>query len=115
MDFVGYAVNPKTTKRNQALPHGTKAREASRKMDVPQFRSEKEREATAKRKARGESEPVSFLHLAYSSAQTKHVMMQLAGHFTEETQADKQQQMPKHYRRVEIKYSKFGVEDFDFG
>lgn len=24
-------------------------------------------------------------------------------------------QMPKHYRKVEIKYSRFGVEDFDFG
>lgn len=23
--------------------------------------------------------------------------------------------MPKHYRRVEIQYSKFGVDDFDFG
>lgn len=24
-------------------------------------------------------------------------------------------QMPNHYRKVEIKYSRFGVEDFDFG
>jgi PAB-dependent poly(A)-specific ribonuclease subunit 2 len=23
--------------------------------------------------------------------------------------------MPSHYRKVEIKYSRFGVEDFDFG
>jgi PAB-dependent poly(A)-specific ribonuclease subunit 2 len=23
--------------------------------------------------------------------------------------------VPKYYKRVEIKYSKFGVEDFDFG
>lgn len=22
--------------------------------------------------------------------------------------------MPKYYRRVEIKYSRFGIEDFDF-
>ncbi len=26
----------------------------------------------------------------------------------------KSQTMPKYYRRVEIKYSRFGVEDFDF-
>jgi PAB-dependent poly(A)-specific ribonuclease subunit 2 len=31
----------------------------------------------------------------------------------EEEKADAQ--MPKHYRKVEIKYSRFGVEDFDFG
>lgn len=24
-------------------------------------------------------------------------------------------QMPKYYRKVEIKYSRFGIEDFDFG
>lgn len=59
VDFVGYAVNPKTTKRNQALAHGTKAREASRKMDVPLFRSEKERDDAAKRKHQGKSAKVS--------------------------------------------------------
>lgn len=32
---------------------------------------------------------------------------------TEEEHADAS--MPSHYRKVEIKYSRFGVEDFDFG
>lgn len=43
VDFVGYAINPKLTLRNQAVQSGAKAREARRRMDVPLFRSEKER------------------------------------------------------------------------
>ena len=58
VDFVGYAVNPKTTKRNQAVLRGGNMREAKRKMDVPLFRSEREREKASRRKQRKKSEPV---------------------------------------------------------
>lgn len=58
VDFVGYAVNPKTTKRNQANHRGANSQDAKRKMDVPLFRSERDREKSQRRKQRKKSEPV---------------------------------------------------------
>ena len=59
VDFVGYAVNPKTRKRNQAVLRGGSSQDAKRKMDVPLFRSERDRERAQRRKQRKKSEPVS--------------------------------------------------------
>ena len=60
VDFVSYAVNPKTSKRNQVVTKGSTVKEVKRMMDVPLFRSEKERERAQRRKDRRKSEPVSF-------------------------------------------------------
>lgn len=95
VDFVGYAVNPRGNKRNVATLQGVKAKDAKRKMDVPLFRSEKERERSSRRRQRKKSEPL------------------LQDTDTDGEEADAQA-MPKYYRKVEIKYSRFGVEDFDF-
>ncbi|TPX70585.1 hypothetical protein SpCBS45565_g01672 [Spizellomyces sp. 'palustris'] len=94
IDFVGYAPNPGTFRRNQNLAMARKARKEM--LDVPKFRSEQDREKYFGKNAQGRDTPqgvdeevVNAVSLANS--------------------------MPKYYRRVEIKYSKFGVEDFDFG
>ena len=60
VDFVGYAINPRTTLRNQAFPRESAAREAKRKVDVPLFRSEKQRAMSHKRRtsSRGASKTV---------------------------------------------------------
>lgn len=111
VDFVGYAVNPKTNKRNQASLKGISAKDVKRAMDVPLFRSEKDRERTQRRKQRKMSEPVS--KLTCHTDLSDHIAIKL-GEETEEEGDASQTRMPKHYRKVEIKYSRFGVEDFDF-
>ncbi|KAF9583086.1 poly(A)-specific ribonuclease [Lunasporangiospora selenospora] len=90
IDFVGYAPNPGLRLRNQApsLP-----KVAIR--DTPKFRSEQQKEIYfGKRKG---SIPVA---------------MDYEGELDVDLSTG---EIPKHYKRVEIKYSKFGVEDFDFG
>lgn len=121
MEQVCYLPNPKKTKRYQAsLPlssstahtvtgrigsHpslGHAASEARRRLSIPLFRSEKEKEAT-KRMSRDRRRR--------ESADAGMVEEQgLAG-----LNLQNLEQMPKWYRQVEIKYSKFGIEDFDFG
>lgn len=101
IDFVGYAPNPGNMRRNQAPK---KKRTTKEKRDVPKFRSEQERELLSSSNVildeQGEphhtgrrSSSVGDLHINDPLALT----------------------MPKHYQRVEIQYSKFGIEDFDFG
>lgn len=74
VDFVGFAVNPKTAKRNQAVLRSTRAKESKRKMDVPLFRSEKERELENRRKQRKKSELVSSVRtrLSISGGISRH-------------------------------------------
>ncbi|KAJ3054186.1 poly(A)-specific ribonuclease [Rhizophlyctis rosea] len=95
IDFVGYAPNPGTFRRNQNLALSRKARRMEQ--EGPKFRSEQERERFF-----GQQKRTSRLHDS-SSGEALDV-------------APKDEKgVPKLYRRVEIKYSKFGVEDFDFG
>ncbi|KAG0202360.1 poly(A)-specific ribonuclease [Mortierella sp. GBA30] len=90
IDFVGYAPNPGLRLRNQApsLPKVNLR-------DTPKFRSEQQKELYfGKRKG----------STAAAMDQDNEQEMDLAAGI-----------LPKYYKRVEIKYSKFGVEDFDFG
>ncbi|KAJ3308221.1 poly(A)-specific ribonuclease [Boothiomyces sp. JEL0838] len=83
VDFVGYAPNPKTFKRNQVPVSEEKT------MVAPKFRSEQELE-----QIKGEVRSVDKYESSKISIDTG---------------------IPHHYKSVEIKYSRFGVEDFDFG
>lgn len=93
-DFVGYGSLPKDLrgKRNVAHCRPGAGKHAlrhgaigSRRDSEPRFRSEKDRAKQAGRSQQPEIE--------------------------EETPAG---EVPKYYRKVEIKYSRFGIEDFDF-
>ncbi|ORZ06801.1 ubiquitin carboxyl-terminal hydrolase-domain-containing protein, partial [Lobosporangium transversale] len=90
IDFVGYAPNPGLRLRNQApsLPK-VKLR------DTPKFRSEQQKE----------------LYFGKRKGSTAAMF----DHDNEEDVDLATGIVPKYYKRVEIKYSKFGVEDFDFG
>jgi PAB-dependent poly(A)-specific ribonuclease subunit 2 len=90
-----YAKNPKTKRRNQA--------EATRQVDrvseslsAPKFLSEKSRTSQ------------SFLELDAKASETMETLTDL--HLDDVTRKD----VPAMYGNVEIKYSKFGVDDFDF-
>lgn len=88
IDFVGYAPNPGLRLRNQApsLPKVTLR-------DTPKFRSEQQKE----------------LYFGKRKGSTTAAL-------DDEQEVDLTTGVvPKYYKRVEIKYSKFGVEDFDFG
>ncbi|CAG8494661.1 13748_t:CDS:10 [Funneliformis mosseae] len=88
IDFVGYSPNPGNKKRNQVVRYSRKKHKAG----TPKFRSEKERELQS---GKGSKEPSSL--------------------FDDESELDAtSNRMPKYYKRVEIKYSRFGVDDFDF-
>jgi PAB-dependent poly(A)-specific ribonuclease subunit 2 len=83
VDFVGYAPNPKTFKRNQYIWHNDKHKKG------PKFRSEQEWEKLKS----GEQEEAEYVD---ENISIEHGI-------------------PNYYRSVKIKYSRFGVEDFDFG
>jgi PAB-dependent poly(A)-specific ribonuclease subunit 2 len=106
---IGYAPNPRKTRRNQAIL-STESKDLE-----PMFRSVKERRQkwditrvdanldSGKTEVNTTS-PISLAHA--DDLQTKPTIDDgLSAVWTD---------LPMAYRRVEIKYSKFGVEDFDF-
>ncbi|KAG0150617.1 hypothetical protein CROQUDRAFT_38040 [Cronartium quercuum f. sp. fusiforme G11] len=105
LEQVTYLPHPKKTKRYQAsLPFSATSAHAfsnrigahpglgRRRLSIPLFRSEKDKDKDLK----------------------KSISKSLDGSEGEERIEDSEE-MPKWYRQVEIKYSKFGIEDFDFG
>ncbi|CAG8530129.1 26363_t:CDS:10, partial [Racocetra persica] len=88
IDFVGYAPNIGNKKRNQTVRWSKKKHKAG----TPKFHSEKERELQSGKETK---EPINL--------------------FDEEAELGAiGTRMPKYYKRVEIKYSRFGIDDFDF-
>jgi PAB-dependent poly(A)-specific ribonuclease subunit 2 len=93
---IGYfAKNPRTKRRNQA--EGTRQVDrASDSLSAPKFLSEKTRAS------------LSFTEQETKSAETMEALTDL--HLDDVTRKE----VPAMYGNVEIKYSKFGVDDFDF-
>ncbi|GAA6000190.1 hypothetical protein JCM10207_007897 [Rhodosporidiobolus poonsookiae] len=98
VDFVGYATYPPhlraAARRNQVQGADGGKLAGRLGVDAPMFRSERERVDAKRRRDYGDS---------------------AADKDEEEEEASADDQMPKYYRKVEIKYSRFGIEDFDFG
>jgi PAB-dependent poly(A)-specific ribonuclease subunit 2 len=95
IEWGGYGRNPKTTKRNQVENTRT-VNASSNSLQAPKFLSEKARESAGSPSMdRRISDVADALGAAELSALKAEV--------------------PPMYRNVEIKYSKFGVDDFDFG
>lgn len=98
IDFVGYAPNPGNMHRNQ-IPRKKKA---VTKKNGPKFRSEQERELLKSNTVLLDGEPQ---HPGRRSSSVTDLQI------VDPTVIN----MPRYYQRVEIQYSKFGVDDFDFG
>jgi len=93
-EMGGYAANPKRTRRNQVENTRSLALVASA-LEAPKFLSEKAKEMGSEDSTRRISDALEALNdLALDGVTKKDV--------------------PVMYRNVEIKYSKFGVDDFDF-
>ncbi len=93
-EFGGYAPNPRKTRRNQV--EDTRAiSNVGAPLIAPKFLSEKAREAGTQDIDRRMSDVADVLGDASLLGITKA-------------------EVPVMYRNVEIKYSKFGVDDFDF-
>ncbi|SCZ99141.1 BZ3500_MvSof-1268-A1-R1_Chr3-1g05835 [Microbotryum saponariae] len=106
VDFVGYAAYPPSMRVAQRRNQVPKMVDDQRRMgmDVPMFRSDRER-AAMKKKRDGVTEE-------------QQALKDLKGDLAEEEDSEEdkgKKKMPNHYRKVEIQYSRFGVEDFDFG
>jgi PAB-dependent poly(A)-specific ribonuclease subunit 2 len=94
-DWGGFGVNTKRTRRN--LVENTRtAEKSSTSLQAPKFLSEKARESAnttiIERRISDVADALGAAELSSLKAE-----------------------VPVMYRNVEIKYSKFGVDDFDFG
>lgn len=94
-DFGYYAPNPRKTRRNQVTSNRSSKSSASL-MEGPKFLSEQAKEAEKK---------------GDHGRRMSDVLESLK---TSGIEAGKKFDVPMTYRNVEIKYSKFGIEDFDF-
>ena len=94
-DGGSYGRNPKTTRRNQVENTRT-TEKSSASLQAPKFLSQKAREAT---KTASLDRRISDVADALSVTEISSLKAEV----------------PVMYRNVEIKYSKFGVDDFDFG
>lgn len=93
-DWGGYGRNTRSLKRNQ-IENTRTAEKTSGSIQAPKFLSEKARESAndAPHERRiSDADALSVIELSSLKAE-----------------------VPVMYRNVEIKYSKFGVDDFDFG
>lgn len=97
-EFGLYGRNTRGLRRNQAEDTRNVNKAGSSGLKAPKFLSEKARELAT-------SQAVSSDDKAD----------ELTSPFTELEIESKKSEVPVMYRNVEIKYSKFGVDDFDFG
>lgn len=93
-DFGAYGPNKRDRRRNQVEYTRDTARNDRSAIMAPKFLSEKAREAAQS---------------SLSSLDDK------ADALADQIIDGKKTEVPAKYRNVEIKYSKFGVDDFDFG
>ncbi|KTW27568.1 poly(A)-specific ribonuclease [Pneumocystis jirovecii RU7] len=94
MDFVGYSIYSGNMKRNQARYYTRDKDDGIQKLIAPKFHSEKAKELVSG-DMKKDSVPLYFED--------------------EDNDSTEPFIIPKFYKLLEIKYSKFGVEDFDFG
>lgn len=97
-EFGLYGRNTRGLRRNQAEDTRSSHRSTSSGLKAPKFLSEKAREL-AKSESPAPDEKAD----------------ELLNPFSELDIESRKSEVPMMYRNVEIKYSKFGVDDFDFG
>lgn len=95
-EFGLYGRNSRVTRRNQVEHTRDVDKNASAGLKAPKFLSEKARESA-------------------QSSRHDDKADDLASPLGDMVPDSKKSEVPVMYRTVEIKYSKFGVDDFDFG